>query len=409
MKINKLMLALAVAASAFAACNKQETTPVENQLGNRSILLNIENLLPTKSPDTALDAGQVALKNFQVFFSDGTNLYEPKTVTALDFTEEEGWGTYFAETNETQKQFHFLDKSVSRVIVIGNLGEAVNVKEVNTEAKLNEVIKRLTLESQLDETNLTLYGWDNTLVESNLTFNPDEHVDQEDQHPTPIMMAEVNLYPTVARFEVNSFEYGAATTVTNEDGTTTEVREYTDMTINNVSMINYYTEADITLPTGAANGGPAAIPTITVDETKKDAYFGGQWDENDIYQEYFTKFAEDYTAWNFDQVGQTLTTGAYQWDVQVEDNNCYAYHTFPTLVPTFNVQLTAVEQGITSLLYLQTKKLMDGETEITSIEPGKIYKMDFYFDDTVLQDAEKCIDVKITVHDWVVVNVTPEF
>jgi hypothetical protein len=35
--------------------------------------------------------------------------------------------------------------------------------------------------------------------------------------------------------------------------------------------------------------------------------------------------------------------------------------------------------------------------------------MDFVFDDNVLQDAEKCIDVKITVHDWVVVNVIPEF
>ena len=85
MKINKLMLAMAVAASAFAACNKQETTPqVENQVINKSIVLNIANVMPgTKDPGSTIkDDTQVQLNSYQVFFSDGEDLYAPKTVTA---------------------------------------------------------------------------------------------------------------------------------------------------------------------------------------------------------------------------------------------------------------------------------------------------------------------------------------
>jgi hypothetical protein len=35
--------------------------------------------------------------------------------------------------------------------------------------------------------------------------------------------------------------------------------------------------------------------------------------------------------------------------------------------------------------------------------------MTVVFDDSNLAAAEKCIDVKITVHKWVVTVVTPEF
>jgi hypothetical protein len=121
MKLSKLMLTLAVAASAFAACNKQETTPVVNEIGNKSIVLNIANVLPaTKTPGTQIGATQVTLNDYQIFFVDEDgNFYSPKDATASAVED-----TYFEVTEEStlSHQFHFLDNNVTRVIVVGNKG-----------------------------------------------------------------------------------------------------------------------------------------------------------------------------------------------------------------------------------------------------------------------------------------------
>ena len=56
---------------------------------------------------------------------------------------------------------------------------------------------------------------------------------------------------------------------------------------------------------------------------------------------------------------------------------------------------------------------------LTSIEPGTVYRMSFAgeasgdgsipFDEEDLNVVERCLDVTVDVHDWIVVLVTPEF
>ena len=61
-------------------------------------------------------------------------------------------------------------------------------------------------------------------------------------------------------------------------------------------------------------------------------------------------------------------------------------------------------------MYLQTKSFTDKDgKELKAVEAGNVYQMTVMFDDSVLKAAEKCIDVKITVHKWVVNVVTPNF
>jgi hypothetical protein len=90
-------------------------------------------------------------------------------------------------------------------------------------------------------------------------------------------------------------------------------------------------------------------------------------------------------------------------------------------VPQFLIELTGKENGVNSPLFLMTSALKVGnkvlaaevaETEADSkvaIEAGKVYRMAMRFDDSNLQAPEKCVEVAITVDDWNVVVVTPEF
>ena len=80
------------------------------------------------------------------------------------------------------------------------------------------------------------------------------------------------------------------------------------------------------------------------------------------------------------------------------------------------MQLTGTEGGVESPLYLMTSALKvknaNNEMEALTAEDitaGNVYRMAMKFDDNNLQNPEKCIEVSITVDEWVVVAVTPEF
>ena len=386
MKLSKLMLTLAVAASAFAACNKQETTPVVNDnMGNKSIVLNIANALPaTKTPGTSIaDQTQVTLNNYQIFFVDGNGtFYSPKDATASAAAE-----TYFQVTEEStlSHQFHFLDNNVTRVIVVGNMG--ADFAPAN-ETALWTALSNVAIADQQDEDDLILYGSDSDLK---TTANHDSY---EDQHPSPVYKAEVNLMPAVARFEVTGYEYAQVM----EEGVA-QPREYASVVMNNQSLIGFYGTASLT-STGEANWtvtpGALAKPLVTY-----------TWDN--VYQDYFSELTDaDKAAWYYDATAYTLNAANNYVAAATsgETMDCYAYNVFPAAVPSFIFQITATDaNGIVTPMYLQTK----GFTGLTSIAAGNVYQMEVEFDDTVLKAAEKCIDVKITVHKWVVTVVTPEF
>ena len=377
------MLTMAVAASAFAACNKQETTPVVNDnMGNKSIVLNIANVLPaTKTPGTQIGATQVTLNDYQIFFVDGNGtFYSPKDATASAAAE-----TYFEVTEESDlsHQFHFLDNNVTRVIVVGNMGK--DFAPANEDA-LWKLLENVKIEDQQEEDmqNLILYGSDSDLK---TTANHDSY---EDQHPSPVYKAEVNLMPAVARFEVTGYEYAQV-------GETP--REYTSVVINNQSLIGFYGTASLE-STGETNWtvtpGDFAKPLVTY-----------TWDN--VYQQYFAKLTDaDKAAWYYDATAYTLNAANNYVAAATsgETNDCYGYNVFPAAVPSFIFQITATDaNGIVTPMYLQTK----GFTGLDAIAAGNVYQMEVEFDDTVLKAAEKCIDVKITVHKWVVTVVTPEF
>lgn len=401
----KLMFAALAAAAVFTACNK-EPNPVQNdQIGTRSISINIANVLPATKGDgtTIKHTDKVQLNSYEVFFVGGNTLYTPKDLTAQDDAD-----TYFdgTEVADLDRQFHFLPKAVSEVIVVGNMPQVPET--ITTKTALLAHIQNLEITTQQTPTALRLVGIDTQL--SKYTENtPTHETEGEDEHPNPILQAQVTLKPAVARFEITGFEYAQV------DETTP--REYSKMAVNNVSMINYQPAA-----TFAFDG------TVTPSGT---AYFADRvFTNDDIYAEYFKDV--DRTLFSFDDLDDKTTkdvveaialdTQATPYVYGVEDKNgslaagaqCYYYHTFPELVPSFVVGLTgaykdAANNEIVTPLYIQTQRLVVNDDVLEETVAGNIYRMYFKFDDDDLTAAEKCIQVEVSVLPWTVVITTPEF
>lgn len=382
------MLGMAVAAVSFAACNKEDITPSVEQ-GNKSVTLSLANVLQTKSASNKVAADEIKLNSFQVFFSDGTTLYSPKNVdgkgtATTRFTQQEEDGLY---------EFHFLPKAVNQVIVVGNMAQL----DVTTHAALLAAVKDLTVGGEQNPANVRLMGIDTTL-EAGET----EHAAGNNtgiQHPDPYVHADVNLSPAVARFEITGFEYALKTGA--------EKRNYTAMTVENLSIRNYYTKAEVNF---------ANVPTT---EEADLLNFGGALTKDNVYVNYFNVLE---AGWWLDKVGTTLDADAYASVVAIPKTetepakDCYAYNVFPGALPQFLMQLTGAEGGVESPLYLMTSalKVKNSDNELVAltaedITAGNVYRMAMKFDDSNLQNPEKCIEVSITVDEWVVVAVTPEF
>lgn len=387
MRLSKLMLGMAVAAVSFAACNKEDITPSVEQ-GNKSVTLSLANVLQTKSASNKVAADEIKLNSFQVFFSDGTTLYSPKNVdgkgtATTRFTQQEEDGLY---------EFHFLPKAVNQVIVVGNMAQL----DVTTHAALLAAVKDLTVGGEQNPANVRLMGIDTSLEPGKTEHVADNNtgINTGIQHPDPYVHADVNLSPAVARFEITGFEYALKTGA--------EKRNYTTMTVDNLSIRNYYTKAEVNF---------ANVPTT---EEADLLNFGGALTKDNVYVNYFNVLE---AGWWLDKVGTTLAANAYASVVDIPKTetepakDCYAYNVFPGALPQFLMQLTGAEGGVESPLYLMTSALkVDGVAlAAEDITAGNVYRMAMKFDDSNLQNPEKCIEVSITVDEWVVVAVTPEF
>lgn len=420
MKTSKLMLTIACAAAALVGCQKENVPEVQDQPINKSIVLNLANVMPaTKGTGTTIaDGTQVTLKTYQIFFADADgNFHTPKDKTAAADAE-----TFFSFTAaspdvdpDVVKQFHFLPQSVTKVIVVGN---ASNSRlSVNTYDELMDEVQSLAIAEQQKPDSLVLYGMDASLTPMNPNAEDYNHENMnQDVHPEPLFKAEVNLYPAVARFEVTRFEYSQTPVA---EGATAPARLFSKMTVENLSVIHWNQNATVAL----------ADDAITVTASGPDTYYNGFYNDDTMYPEYLVpvkKNLPEKGVWYFDTINKTeaneglIPTDTYLLgakNVTAAGTACWSYHVFPGALPRFIAELTGVNAvgseedktaaNITTKLYLQTTAL--GNLTDETVAAGNIYRMHFNFNDNDLRAAEKCIQVEITVAKWNVVAVTPSF
>ena len=385
MKLSKLMLTMAVAASAFAACNKQETTPVGTNY--KSVDISLENVLFTKSVDEAdiANNSNVVINDFKVYFTDGSTLYTPKVADNTSNAK-----VYFSSKEETglpaaysaALQFHFLPAAVNQVVVLGNLGE-----EANYPTTVEGFEKALEVAGEQTATNLRLYG------KSALVPKTPDHNVVDPKHATDVYKADITLTPRIARVEVVNF-------VRSTNG-----QVFDKVTIDQVVFDNYYPSYSDLTADYAQNGTVVACPLTQTDIYNHFATATGWMSDNLALEFTSTEAAEteeanlayhffpDKTATATEAAGVVTTTGAYP-RLLVKATGYYTGDTNPTP------------------LYLYTKAFRttaDTPALITATDfaPAAIYEVEFTFSDENFIQQEKCVEVSVTPKKWNVIAVNP--
>ena len=402
MKLSKLMCAAFAAAMVLVGCNKENSVD-DGSNGFKSCVLQLENVAVTKSSSTDYIANNAAvtLNSFQVFFSDGTSLYQAYDSDGVTVAK-----TYFDSDLAELKEFHFLPHAVNEVLVIGNFDEITNLGAVDDETgkyaltrqQLREQIIQLEIEKEQDPKDMKLFGVDQSLVAAG---NHDTASDKN-----PVYMAEVELKPTVARFEITGFSYDV------EPGAAG--RKYKSLSIKQLTVRSYFEKAtaavsgeSILTVTGSQNDAYNES-TYSITDGNANAYFnavkGKGWfaDELDI----------EFTDPTWSKGNLTPTTDA-PYTAESVDPVLYSYQLFPGQLPQFLVRLEAEPvSGATEHLYLMTNSLRKSATEsllAQDILPGNIYRMAFRFSDGSFEQPEKCIELQVSVAKWQVSVLTPEF
>lgn len=357
MKITNLMLVALAASMTFVACSKDDGAPA-GQGTPKSVTIKLANVVtPSRSAGgEQIVAGKaVTLTKYQVFFSDGTNLYPAKEIDNQTAAVQ-----YFDNTAgavPSEGNFHFLPAAVNEVIVIGN-----HVKiDATTKAELDLA---LSIADEQDEDNLTLYA-SSTLTLVNKTE------DDNQNHPKDNLLYEANLSlaPTIARLYVKGFTYS------NPNG---DPLKYSELKLEKLALNNYYTTNTL------VNKRTGGLTNETLNDSTVWDWFAGL--QGGFHNDALTKYTLTPTA-------PSATSDLY-------------YHIFAGLQPQLALRLT----GDGTPLYLATSKFRkkDG-SYVNTWEAGTVYEIEFNFSDTDFDQPDKCIDITVTPVNWVVVAVTPEF
>lgn len=387
MKLSKLMLTMAVAASAFAACNKQETTPVVGT-NYKSVEFSLENVNFTKSvTDQMINAGTaVGLTNFQVFFTNGSVLFEAKNADNQTAAQD-----FFTKGDLTKKLvFHFLDPKVNKVVVLGNIETEIDVVDgVTTLASLEKTLQiAQQQDAQEDDSNLSLYGEAPLAIKATNVVHKDADGNAySPDHTVDVYTADVTLVPRVARIEIVGYECVFSNPAL-----------YDEVTIDQVAIDGYNSTASL------ATGAGATLVNAVNPANQVDLF------------NYFKANQSAAEAWWFDLTEIDLTPTANKVTTPL-----LAYHVFPTAVPELLVDITttkvtgegeeAVEIEMPAYLYTDGFATSADATtpNLTGLEAGKVYRLTLKFKDTDLTQQDKCVEVTVQVANWAVQTVYPIF
>lgn len=409
MKFFNLMLAASMAAMVFSSCSKEEGGADISDKSLKSVTISLANVKAQAAAQTmgtrsALEeeiknGTQVKLTNFQVFFSNGTNLYLGKAADGSPITH------FFVGENmntETSKSFHFLPASVNKVIVIGNVRDAegavitsgnssITVTEgTSTEENTLKNVLNLQIDKQQDAEELTLYGDCTTLQPKQ-----GDHNSGDDAHANPVYEAEVNIAPLVARIEVKNIKC-------------TDFGSYAEFKLEKFAFNNYYKNIEADTKT------PSEIVRTKITPENVFDYFNA------------LEKTEGTTPWHWEEFSNAVLAKSDK--TEVNDTPFY-YHFFvdgkkftgdkingnetegyPQLLLKLTGYSGSGQSGTETPLYLATTTLNSKSTPITQFEAGKIYQVSFSFSEDNISQPDKCIEVTVKVASWTIVpDVTVSF
>ncbi len=374
MKTAKMFL-VTLAALSMAACSNNDEIPGMNNDGTKSVSLRLDGLATSsRAIGDAQKAGQIALSNLTVYFTDGTNILAKKSLS----TANDEW----AELTGAGHVFHQLPSAVSQIQIVGNsTGKSITETSVG-----NLKGSTLMAASEQEFTNVTLFGEDTELTE---TEGGDEHVDK-------VYTATVDLKPLVARFEIGNI---ACT-----DLGTGPVKQF-DLSVIGLMDFN----SGVTLA-GTASGTEYTLDNVL--EPGSQAVQGkvifGEADEN--------------AGWAWDKIsGATNITSSAPWNPGESGDKKFVYQFIPNKLA--NGKMAQVKLVLDKVVWtdgtnnpfnsIVTAKFQKDGVDLDKFEAGKIYTVDYKFKGENVgpwnPDDVKCVQINVTVASWEIVALTPVF
>ena len=377
MKLSKYFM-MAAASLALFACSNDEDIPGLNGEGTKSVALKLDALssgTSTKAVGDPQSAGQVALSNVTIYFTDGTNILKKETLSTSNTAE---WG----ELTTTGHIFHQLPSTVSQVQIVGN-SAGKTITETSVANLKNSV---LNAAGEQTFTNVTLFGEDTSLE------GPTD--DGEDGHGNVLYTATVDLKPLVARFEIGNI---ACT-----DLGSGPVKQF-DLSVIGLMDFN----SGVTLA-GAASGTEYTLANVLEPGSSPE-------EGKVIFGE-----ADVEAGWTWDKIaGATNITTTDPWNP--ETNKKFVYQFIPNKLA--NGKMAQVKLVLDNVKWTDgtsnpfnsvvTAKFQKDGQDLTAFEAGKIYTVDYKFKGENVgpwnPDDVKCVQINVTVASWEVVALTPVF
>lgn len=376
---------MALAASmTLVACDKNE-----NEMGGptdmqpKRVTVKLPNLAPapgTRAVGDAMQNGsQVELTDFKVFFLDASGA--PITVPQYDGQDQQ---VYFSSDDETWGEitalgkdltFHFLPYQTAKVVVVGNQ------RDIDYET-LADKTEDVPNDSETGHPTYTLYGEDE-LTEGGA---PDSESHEN------VYQASVTLEPRVSRFEIYGFEY--------EQAQAPATNKYTSVKLDKIALNRYYTKYDFVTKTPSETGKVFDNP-----------------DKNTLWS-----WVESAKAPWADELSSTSTALTLQpGEKKAPDGTAVAAAADgegAENIITYGLAHVADKANNPELLLTLHGTTADGEepiylrgtfTNSQAFNSGKIYRVLYSFSDADFTQPERCVELNVTVANWTVVPVTPEF
>lgn len=404
MKTTKLMLSALVAAAALVSCNKENHSP--EATGVKTVEMSVANMIMTKGAagdKIKLDGTTaVHVNDFQIFLTDATysKVYSEGVKVDGDNNDYVDPKFYWSETDlaagftTIEENYHYVSHHCTKVIAVANAGKELTLEEA--------LALKSTIDLQQDQKKLILFA-DADLVATGEVHQTEATGTTEAKY-SEVYEANPILKPTVARFEVDGFAL-------NYSGD-----EYTSVTVKDLAFQNYKPTMQASLdPFVGLPTGEYVIPIANLDS------------DADVYA-WFNTGANN-TGWFRDSFAGLVLEKPTDGTTLVKKDIAEgprAYHFFaPANVPDMILNLSVTGTSGTNVpAYIWTDQFSYYDDEnvkqvLTSIEPGTVYRMSFAgeaagdgsipFDEEDLNVVQRCLDVTVDVHDWIVVLVTPEF
>ena len=392
------MTALA-ASMVLVSCDKNEgdpNVPTDKSLKSVTIKLpNINQAIDSRATGKGMKAGQIALKDFKVFFLNANgecinnlvpsteNLGEGLTQPPLYF-DSDNVASHVGANNKTT--YHFLPAATARVVVVGNCGDIQDYSTVNNDnyKVLNDGDTGDNISSDAaGHPYYPLYGYDDLKLSTGV----------DNKQHNNVYTASVELAPRVARFEIYGFTYEPK-----DDGTVEF--SYDKLELEKIALANYATNYNL-------QTGVAGSRTTTAAPTESALV----WDWIDAAS---SPWANEFSSYTLEQNAKTYVNTSTNIPMENTDGSAYdgdmiTFGVTKSTVAAENPELLLSFYGVgadnsKTPLYLHGKFASE-----EPFEPGKIYRVLFPIEDGSWEQPERCVELTVTVAEWSIVSVTPEF